>query len=88
LPIVATDVGDVRKMLEETKAGIVLRDFSNSAYRAAADELALVLGDPTRVERCTATAQARLSLRRVGLPRYDALYRSVAVRQIGNSAFK
>jgi glycosyltransferase involved in cell wall biosynthesis len=78
LPIVATDVGDVRPLLEGSRTGIVLSDFSSRAYRGAACELASMLADTTTVGRCVAVARERLSLREIGIPRYDALYRAVA----------
>jgi SAM-dependent methyltransferase/glycosyltransferase involved in cell wall biosynthesis len=78
LPVVATDIGDVRDVLERTRAGIVLEDFSGGAYRKAAGELSGMLADAGTAARCIATARERLSLREVGVPRYDALYQSVA----------
>ena len=78
LPIVATDIGDVKPLLYGSGAGLVLSDFSGRAYRAAAHDLAAMLADPGTAVRCVATAEEHLSLRAVGLPRYDALYRAVA----------
>ena len=86
MPIVATDVGDVRPLLEDSRTGIVLSDFSSRAYRAAARELALMLADPTTASRCVATAQEQLSLRTIGIPRYDALYRAVALGSVEPSS--
>ena len=78
LPVIATDIGDVRAMLEGSHTGVVLSDFSTQGYRAAAEDLVSLLADPTTASRCVGTAQRHLSLRAVGLPRYDALYRAVA----------
>ena len=78
LPIVATDIGDVRQLLESSRTGVVLSDFSTGAFRAAAEELASMVSDPATGERCVAVAATQLSLRAVGLPRYDALYSAVA----------
>lgn len=86
LPIVATDVGDVRPLLEGSRTGIVLNEFSSRAYRAGADELALMLADPTTARRCVATAREHLSLRDIGIPRYDALYRAVAGERVESSS--
>jgi glycosyltransferase involved in cell wall biosynthesis len=85
LPIVATDVGDVRPLLEGSRTGIVLTDFSSRAYRAAAGELASMLADPRTATRCVATAREHLSLREIGIPRYDALYRAVARAPLDSS---
>jgi glycosyltransferase involved in cell wall biosynthesis len=81
MPIIATDIGDVRPLLEGSRTGIVLSDFSSQAYRAAAEELASMLADPTTTGRCVATAREHLSLREIGIPRYDHLYRAVARAQ-------
>jgi glycosyltransferase involved in cell wall biosynthesis len=78
LPIVATDIGDVKPLLEGSRTGIILSDFSSWAYRAAADELASMVADPTTAPRCVATAREHVSLVEIGIPRYDALYRAVA----------
>ena len=85
MPIVATDVGDVRPLLEDSRTGIVLSDFSSGGYRAAARELASMLADPTTASRCVATAQEQLSLSKIGIPRYDALYRAVALGSVDPS---
>jgi 2-polyprenyl-3-methyl-5-hydroxy-6-metoxy-1,4-benzoquinol methylase/glycosyltransferase involved in cell wall biosynthesis len=78
LPVLATDIGDVKPLLARTDTGIVVERFAASAYRAAAVELAGMLGDPGLAERCTTTAREQLSLSEVGVPRYDQLYRFVA----------
>jgi glycosyltransferase involved in cell wall biosynthesis len=80
LPIVATDVGDVKELLLGSSTGIVLDDFSQRAYRQAADELAAMLASAGTGDRCIATARDRLSLSAVGIPRYEALYRLLAER--------
>ena len=85
LPIVATDIGDVRRLLDDSRTGIVLRDFSSPAYRDAACELASMLADPTTSSRCVATAREHLSLRGIGIPRYERLYRAVARGSVGSS---
>lgn len=77
LPILATDVGDVKELLHGSRAGVVLEGFSNSAYRSAAAELAKLLADEDTSDRCVALARQHLSLRDIGLPRYRALYRLV-----------
>ncbi len=78
LPIVGTDIGDVKELVQASRTGVVLCDFSSSGYRAAAAELATLLADPNTAERCMAIAEEKLSLRAIGLPRYDAVYRAVA----------
>lgn len=78
LPVVATEVGDVKELLAGSRTGIVLDDFSPPAYREAARALAAMLADSTTRERCVATAAEHLSLEAIGIPRYDSLYRALA----------
>ena len=44
-----------------------------------------MLADPTTATRCVATAREHLSLREIGIPRYDALYRAVARAPVDSS---
>jgi glycosyltransferase involved in cell wall biosynthesis len=81
LPIIATDVGDVKNLLHGSRVGLVLEEFSDSAYRAAAEDLAELLAEEGTSDRCLASADAHLSLRGIGVPRYRALYGSVARRK-------
>ena len=78
LPVLATDVGDVKDLLDGSRAGLVLEEFSERAYRAAARALADLLGHEETSDRCIALAQRQLSLSEIGLPRYRTLYRFVA----------
>jgi glycosyltransferase involved in cell wall biosynthesis len=80
LPILATDIGDVKDLLQGSRAGLVLEEFSESAYRAAAEELAEMLAEEGTSDRCVASAHRHLSLHAIGLPRYRALYRLVAAK--------
>jgi glycosyltransferase involved in cell wall biosynthesis len=77
MPVVATDIGDVKALLEGSHTGVVLSDFSSGGYHAAAERLASLLADPSTASRCVVTAEEHLSLRAIGVPRYDALYRAV-----------
>jgi glycosyltransferase involved in cell wall biosynthesis len=81
LPVLATDVGDVKELLTGSRAGLVLEQFSEQAYRSAARGLAELLADEGTSERCVASAHAHLSLRGTGIPGYVALYRFVAGRR-------
>lgn len=77
LPVVSTaGIGDVDALLRDNRVGALVGDFSTSAYEAAA--VATLREDPATRERCRAVARQRLSLREVGIPRYDALYRRLA----------
>jgi glycosyltransferase involved in cell wall biosynthesis len=79
LPVVSTaGIGDVDALLREGRVGALVEDFSAEGYEAAAGAVGALRDDPAVPERCLAVARQRLSLRDVGIPRYDALYRRVA----------
>ena len=80
LPVLATDIGDVKRLLQGSRAGFVLEEFSDHAYRAAAQALAEMLAHEDTRGRCVALADSELSLTAIGLPRYQALYGLVAAR--------
>ncbi len=77
LPVVATAIGDTAELLGGG-TGVVMTEFTDAAYRQAADKLMALIDDPLTAARCIATARERLSLAAVGLPRYRALYEHVA----------
>ena len=79
LPVVSTaGIGDVDALLRDNRVGALVEDFSEHAYGAAAAAIEALREEPATRERCQTTARQRLSLREVGIPRYDALYRRVA----------
>lgn len=80
LPVVANaGVGDVEKLLDGV--GVLLQEFTASAYREAAGallELVSAVGDLP--ERCRARAEQELSLD-LGVRRYAAIYERLESRQ-------
>jgi SAM-dependent methyltransferase len=56
----------------------VLERLANDESSKDANELGALIADLETALRCIATARERLSLRTIGVPRYDALYRFVA----------
>jgi SAM-dependent methyltransferase/glycosyltransferase involved in cell wall biosynthesis len=78
LPVAATDIGDVSSLLRDSGTGVIIERLTDDGYREAARKLAALMVDPETSERCISTARERLSLRTVGVPRYDELYRLVA----------
>jgi glycosyltransferase involved in cell wall biosynthesis len=79
LPVVSTaGIGDVDALLGDNRVGALVEDFSPQAYEAAVDTVRELREDPGTRQRCAAVARENLSLREVGIPRYDALYRHLA----------
>jgi glycosyltransferase involved in cell wall biosynthesis len=79
LPTVATSgIGDVDRTLAADEAGVLVADLSPAGLERAAGALGALLDDPDAAARCRRTAARELSLRAVGIPRYDALYAGVA----------
>ena len=82
LPVVSgPDVGDTDTILDEQRAGAVVGAFTPEEYERAAAEILTMADDPQARERCHDVAQRVFSLRDVGIPRYDALYREI--RELG-----
>jgi glycosyltransferase involved in cell wall biosynthesis len=79
LPVVSTaGIGDVDALLRDNRVGALVGDFSSQAYEAAVGVVRELREDPSVQQRCAAVARENLSLREVGIPRYDALYRRLA----------
>ena len=79
LPTVCSaGVGDVDDLLEAERVGVLVRRFAPDAYRRAAQDVQRLRSDPLLGQRCRAVAGERLSLETVGMPRYAAVYDSVA----------
>ncbi len=79
LPVLSTArIGDVDELLGANRVGALIDEFSAAGYEAAAATMRELCADPGTSERCRAVARRELSLREVGIPRYDALYRRLA----------
>jgi glycosyltransferase involved in cell wall biosynthesis len=79
LPVLSTPgIGDVDELLTRARVGVLIRDFSEAGYAAAAREILALAADPECAARCRQVAREELSLHDVGIPRYDRLYREVA----------
>ena len=79
LPVVSTaGIGDVDALLRDNRVGALVEDLSTPGYEATVAALRALREDPEIRRRCAATARENLSLREVGIPRYDALYRRLA----------
>jgi glycosyltransferase involved in cell wall biosynthesis len=82
LPVVSGPrVGDTDTILRQERAGAIVTEFGDASYERAADEMLALAGDPATRERCRDVAERVFSLRGVGIPRYDALYRQIAAKR-------
>jgi glycosyltransferase involved in cell wall biosynthesis len=80
VPVVSTAIGDLAELFADGELGVLVNDFSPSAYEAAAKAIDALARDRAARDRCRVVARDRLSLQKVGIPRYDRLYREVARR--------
>lgn len=79
LPVVSTaGIGDVDALLRDNRVGALVEDLSTPGYEATVAALRTLREDPEIRRRCANVARENLSLREVGIPRYDALYRRLA----------
>jgi glycosyltransferase involved in cell wall biosynthesis len=79
LPVASgPDVGDTDAILRRDDAGVIVDGFTDEAYERAADKIFALAAQPDIRDRCRAVAQRVYSLRDVGIPAYDALYREIA----------
>jgi glycosyltransferase involved in cell wall biosynthesis len=78
LPVVySAGIGDLDELMS-SEVGIPVEEHSPDAHREAARAILGLLVDPRTREACHETAEQSLSLARVGVPRYLALYEALA----------
>ncbi len=70
-------VGDVERVLGETRTGIVINDMQPETLNQALDQLIAICGEPGVSGRCRAAAADQFSLRE-GIESYTAIYASLA----------
>ena len=74
LPVVCNrGIGDLDDIVEREGVGVLIEEFSESAYVAALRRLEHLLGDPGLPERCRRLAETRYSVR-LGVAAYRELY--------------
>jgi hypothetical protein len=71
-------IGDVDAVLKGGRVGAIVERFSEEAYERCANEIRELASDATCRARCREVAHEEFSLREVGVPRYDRLYRELA----------
>ena len=72
--VVNAGIGDLDTLVESERVGVVIHEFSESAYRRALQQLTPLVREKGFRERCVATAAKFLSLEKVGWPRYREMY--------------
>jgi glycosyltransferase involved in cell wall biosynthesis len=79
LPVVhGAGIGDVDALMSPD-IGVCVDEHSPIGHRAAAAAILRLVNDPKCPGRCRAAAEHRLSLEHVGIPRYLAVYESLAL---------
>jgi hypothetical protein len=79
IPVLSSaGIGDLDQLLGRERVGVLVDDFSPAGYERAAGEILALTNDPDTRGRCRSVAQRELSLREVGIPRYERLYSEVA----------
>jgi glycosyltransferase involved in cell wall biosynthesis len=78
LPVICNaGVGDVDALVEGERVGVVVRELSRAAYRAALAEAEALRREPDAAARCRDAARRHFDLAGVGGLRYQRLYRRV-----------
>jgi glycosyltransferase involved in cell wall biosynthesis len=76
LPVVCNaGVGDLDKLIEEDRVGILIREFTPNAYGQALSKIDEFRHDEKFAEKCRAIAHERFDLVQVGGAKYKRLYR-------------
>jgi glycosyltransferase involved in cell wall biosynthesis len=76
--IINSGIGDCDRLFEQSRAGIVVPNFTEDGYRAAVDAIAVLLDDQENIRQQTREVAARsFDLKSVGLTRYARLYEQV-----------
>jgi len=80
LPVIATPgLGDVDGIVARERVGVVVKEHSDDAYRAALDELRALLRDPALRDRCRSAAERHYGLEEA-CRRQVAVYEELAAR--------
>lgn len=75
LPIVSNfGIGDLDKVIERKKAGVVLRDFNKNSYAKALEEIKILLQNKNLRDRLQKVAFDSFDLEKVGAAKYRKLY--------------
>lgn len=80
LPVLSSaGIGDVDALLLSDRTGVLINEFSPPTYEAAAVAIRELCTEPGIRTRCHEAARKQLSLHDHGIPRYDELYKLIAL---------
>jgi glycosyltransferase involved in cell wall biosynthesis len=75
LPVISNaGIGDMDRILNEDRVGVVVDEYSTAGFARAVKSLAGMLAEPGLRARCRASARSRFGLAEVGSVRYRRLY--------------
>jgi glycosyltransferase involved in cell wall biosynthesis len=77
VPCVSNDAADLRKLIEDEKVGVVIRDLTPAAHAEAAARLLELLTDRELRHRCVQVARKYFSVVD-GAREYDRIYRALS----------
>ena len=78
LPVVSSaGVGDLDKIIEEERIGVVVDPLRHEAFTRAAWDLIALLKDPAIKTRCRAATRKYFDIDTVAIPRYLSIYRDL-----------
>jgi glycosyltransferase involved in cell wall biosynthesis len=79
LPVVCNSgIGDLDQLIEDNRAGVLLREFTPEAYSKALAEVDAMSGEANLAERLRGVARREFDLIAVGRTRYRRLYERLA----------
>jgi glycosyltransferase involved in cell wall biosynthesis len=82
LPVVSNaGIGDVDDLLTSEKVGVIVREFNDAAYAAAAEGVLALLAEPETRSRCVEVARRFFDLNEVGGIGYRKLYERIAAER-------
>jgi glycosyltransferase involved in cell wall biosynthesis len=75
LPVICSaGIGDMDGIIESSRVGVLLREFTREAYSEALAAAAALRREPEIAERCRAAARRHFDLTSIGGARYQRLY--------------
>jgi glycosyltransferase involved in cell wall biosynthesis len=75
--IINAGVGDSDSLINDWKAGVLLENFSDEEYAAAAERIEAMVAQPEARQRVRAVAEQLFNLNTIGAERYASLYEKV-----------